>query len=286
MASLIEKVVDEGEINMRKKCEYEDRMRKEKDVQAIKESGIGILRKRKRSGLPKYKLKNIYEGENDRMYVRRKVENEEKKFRTITEIVPVEKVNSEKVEHESESRKKINSVIMKMSKDNMRVRNEVNEKSEKKRKLDWELKVETGTRPKIRVRNVSPGISKIASIFEKGDQVSVEKKKEISNVLVKRNAIEKMMSDIKTRRVEKIKMKPNNKKCIKVTKNEAKVKNEGERKSMSEALEKWIRKEKIENDSCEKMISGLSRKLRKGRRKGCQNMNIMLSLKYLKGTEK
>ena len=141
---------------------------------------------------------------------------------------------------------------MKMSKDNMRVRNEVNEKSEKKRKLDCELKVETGTRPKIRVRNVSPGISKIASIFEKGDQASVEKKKYISNVLVKRNAIEKMMSDIKTRRVEKIKMKPNNKKCIKVTKNEAKVKNEGERKSMSEALEKWIRKEKIENDSCEK----------------------------------
>ena len=104
---------------------------------------------------------------------------------------------------------------MKMSKDNMRVRNEVNEKSEKKRKLDWELKVETGTRPKIRVRNVSPGISKIASIFEKGDQVSVEKKKEISNVLVKRNAIEKMMSDIKTRRVEKIKMKPNKKKMCK-----------------------------------------------------------------------
>ena len=84
------------------------------------------------------------------------------------------------------------------------------------------------------VREMSPGIQKIARVFEK-EETNI-KEKTITSVMRKKNAIEEMMKDIKTRSIEKKrKQKPTRKKI---------VLKPGETSSLGLAMEKWITREK------------------------------------------
>ena len=202
LENLVEKVLSEGEKRESQKRKNEKAERKQIDLLELNPCRLGILNKRKISRKLKYKM---YEGDLRERKVTSEIEEKSEEKRRIVKVRRrVRSVEKEKeILSESESKGKEKRI------------EKCAEKSEIKK-----------------VRMVRK-IQKNARVFEK-EETSI-KEKNITSVMRKKNAIEEMMKDIKTRSIEKKrKQKPTRKKI---------VLKPGETSSLGLAMEKWITRE-------------------------------------------